>query len=77
MSENAVMEKSGFRRMSKVEALARAYCEELGYDPDGKKHMGPWGPSIPRWALYADKAEAALSNDAMTRALQRTGVEVK
>lgn len=55
---------------SKVEVLARAYCEELGYDPDGK--IG--GDLRPMWMRYRNLAEEHLRFAAMDRALRKTGV---
>ena len=59
------------RPMSKVEALARAYCEELGHDPDERIRLG----SVPttRWVRYSDLAESALHKETMAAALRKVG----
>ena len=59
------------RPMSKVEALARAYCEELGHDPDERIRLG--SILIPRWVKYRDLAEAALHKESMAAALRKVG----
>ena len=60
------------RPESKVEALARAYCEELGYDPDGRI-VGAGCVSVLRWVKYRDLAEAALHKESMAAALRKVG----
>lgn len=52
------------RKPSRVEVFARAYCEALGYDPDGHWMPGPMMMAVPRWTKYRHIAEAALHEDA-------------
>ena len=59
------------RKPSRVEALARAYCEELGYDPDGQWLPGPMMLPVKRWTKYRDVAENALHKDALDKALRK------
>ena len=61
---------------SKVEQLARLYCEEIGEDPDERymidRHPWPGGPVYrPRWKNHIDKAAAALEPIAMEAALRQ------
>jgi hypothetical protein len=58
---------------NKIELLARAYCKELGRDPDLCWFPGPMIPSVPLWRKYQDKAEAALAPAAMQAALRKIG----
>lgn len=52
------------RAPSKVEVFARAYCKELGYNPDGQWLPGPMMLAQPRWKKYRDIAEAVLHQQA-------------
>ena len=60
---------------SKIEQLARLYCEEIGEDPD-KEYLAYRGPFTgaayrPRWQNHIDKAAAALEPIAMEAALRQ------
>ena len=58
---------------SKVEVLARAYCEELGYNPD--QNYSPGYPMVlPMWKKFEGDARAALHKPAMDEAIRRIGL---
>ena len=72
-ANKAAKEQATSRPMSKVEALARAYCEELGYNPDDRVAFAAAPMTVPRWTRYRDIAEAALHKESMAAALRRVG----
>ena len=57
---------------SKVEVLARAYCEGLGYNPDQKYSPG-YPMVLPMWKKFETEAREALHKQAMDEALRRMG----
>lgn len=63
-------QEQALRPKSKVEALARAYCEELGYNPDQKYSPG-YPIVLPMWRKFETEARDALHKGAMEEALRR------
>ncbi len=61
--------------MRKVEALARAYCEELGYDPDARVSLGAFGARAVRWRMYEAAAERQLAGSAWAAALEKVAMK--
>jgi hypothetical protein len=53
------------RKPTKVEIFARAYCKELGYDPDAKWFPGPMMSALPMWTRFRDIAEREMHYQAV------------